>query len=1267
MIGQKLDEEAIFKVAREINSLEAQAVYLQQVCGDNSELHDRVAALLRVQAEQPGFLESPAAAIFTVDQPVTEQPGGRIGPYKLLQELGEGGMGVVFMAEQKEPVERRVALKLIKPGMDTRQVIARFEAERQALALMDHPSIAKVLDAGTTDSGLPFFVMELVRGVPITEYCDQHQLTPRQRLEIFVPVCHAVQHAHQKGVIHRDLKPSNVLVAEYDEEPVAKIIDFGVVKAIGQRLTEKTMFTQVGQLVGTIDYMSPEQAKLNQLDVDTRTDIYSLGVLLYELLTGETPFERKRLHAAALDEMLRIIREEEPPRPSTRLSSSGTLLSIAAQRHTEPKVLTTLVRGELDWIVMKALDKDRSRRYQTANALALDVQRYLADEPVLACPPSAAYRFRKLARRNKAALLAAVLVAVALIVGTVASTWQAIRATRAERMAETARAAEAEGRQATEQERNEAQKQREQAEANLQKARAAVDESFTRVSESKLLDVPGLQPLRKDLLEAALRFYRDFAFERSSDPRVLADVAVTYLRIGQLNGALDRNDDAIVAIRQALDIVEQLRREHPSDSESQRKLAGFCTDRRWAQRGTVVPRNPLAAFQTLLRLEAMWEKLAAEHPTTVAFQADLAAIDGSIGALLHWSGRQKEGSKYLQKATAIGEKMVRDDPDVPQYRSALADVSLQLADNQSANGLVDEALALTRRAAELGEGLVAEYPQVPAYRAGLAASLVGLGDRTASGQPEQAEKAYLRAGELSQSLLDEFPGHQLYLENWTTAGVQLATFEYARGNHAHAAEVLQKLLQGLESRAAGRFKEQNAREGLAFGCFYVAQRVPALPNQTAIAESLYRLALTLFTELSDEFPDVDAYAEHAGHCHQNLGSIKFGSHRLDEALPHYRTAVKLFEKLVADQPREKKYPHYLSGVYRTLSEVLDRQHNLPEALDAAESAVLLAPNESALRVRLLEVLGQIDVAERRQETLSLLTPLLDAKPNDAKAWQIRGQVHAALGETDEAAADFLQAIDLSDDPPWWGSSRKIVCRELAGLDNIFEKVAELRPEETTLWIGRAQYRALRSQWAEAAKDYGKVIQSRPLSDETFEYGALLLLLDDRRGYQQFCQELIARAGEPQAWEAYNLSRVCSIGPADGIDASRFVDWATLGLADRPPWTLTVLALAECRAGQFELAIKHYHESNTLPRGEELRARNFFGLAMIHHRLGQMDAARESLQQARQLFQQAQPTKPGETPKVHAAAEWIEQNVLSREVEALFQSASDPTRTSAKDR
>ena len=291
----------------------------------------------------------------TIDQPPLEKPGTQIGPYKLLQQIGEGGFGVVYMAEQTEPVERRVALKIIKPGMDTQQVIARFEAEEQALAMMDHPNIARVFEVGTTESGRPYFAMELVRGIPITQYCDEHHLTPRQRLELFVPVCHAIQHAHQKGIIHRDIKPTNVLVAEYDDRPVPKIIDFGVAKAIQQRLTERTMFTQFGQVVGTIDYMSPEQAKLNELDIDTRSDMYSLGVLLYELLTGETPFDRQRLRSAAFDELLRIIREEEPPRPSTRLSSSHSLPSIAANRQTEPKKLSTLVRGELDWIVMKAL------------------------------------------------------------------------------------------------------------------------------------------------------------------------------------------------------------------------------------------------------------------------------------------------------------------------------------------------------------------------------------------------------------------------------------------------------------------------------------------------------------------------------------------------------------------------------------------------------------------------------------------------------------------------------------------------------------------------------------------------------------------------------------------------------------------------------------------------------------------------------------------------------------------------------------------------
>ncbi len=391
----------------------------------------------------PGSSEetsAPGGTGSTGSPPIVEGPGSHIGPYRLLQEIGEGGMGVVYMAEQEKPVRRRVALKIIKPGMDTSQVIARFEAERQALALMDHQHIAKVLDAGATETGRPYFVMELVRGVPITEYCDRNQLTPKERLELFVPVCNAIQHAHQKGIIHRDIKPSNVLVTLYDGKPVAKVIDFGVAKATDQRLTERTMFTQFGQIVGTLEYMSPEQAEMGVLDIDSRSDIYSLGVVLYELLTGSTPLQRARLKQAAYIEILRRIRDDDTPKPSTRLSDSKeSLATISAQRKTEPARLRRLVRGELDWIVMRALEKDRVRRYDTANALARDIQRYLAGDPVEASPPSATYRLRKFARKYRPWLFAAAAFAGLMLTATGVSGWQAVRATRAEKEAQEER------------------------------------------------------------------------------------------------------------------------------------------------------------------------------------------------------------------------------------------------------------------------------------------------------------------------------------------------------------------------------------------------------------------------------------------------------------------------------------------------------------------------------------------------------------------------------------------------------------------------------------------------------------------------------------------------------------------------------------------------------------------------------------------------------------------------------------------------------------
>jgi serine/threonine protein kinase len=386
-----------------------------------------------------------AAETILVSGILEEKPGSRIGHYKLLQRIGEGGCGVVYMAEQEEPIRRRVAFKVIKLGMDTKQVIARFEAERQALALMDHPNIAKVLDAGATETGRPYFVMELVRGIKITDYCDQNNLSTEGRLEIFMQVCHAIQHAHQKGIIHRDIKPSNILVTVNDGVPVPKVIDFGIAKATQQKLTDKTLFTAFEQFIGTPAYMSPEQAEMSGLDIDTRSDIYELGVLLYELLTGKTPFDAKELIQAGIEEMRRVIREQEPARPSTKLSTMGAeeQTTVAKRRQVEAPKLIHQMRGDLDWIVMKCLEKDRTRRYETANALADDLKRHLDNEPVVACPPSHLYRCQKLVRRNRLAFAMAASVAASLLLGLGAATFMFFQEKEARVQAEGARQQEA--------------------------------------------------------------------------------------------------------------------------------------------------------------------------------------------------------------------------------------------------------------------------------------------------------------------------------------------------------------------------------------------------------------------------------------------------------------------------------------------------------------------------------------------------------------------------------------------------------------------------------------------------------------------------------------------------------------------------------------------------------------------------------------------------------------------------------------------------------
>ena len=449
-----------------------------------------------------------------------------IGPYKLLQQIGEGGFGIVYMAEQLEPVRRKVALKIIKPGMDTKDVIARFEAERQALAMMDHPNIARVLDAGATKKGLPYFVMELVKGVPINEYCDRNNLPTNERLELFQTVCLAVQHAHHKGIIHRDLKPSNIMVTLHDGKPVPRVIDFGVAKATSYQLTEKTLFTAYGQMIGTPAYMSPEQAEMSGLDVDTRSDIYSLGVLLYELLTGKTPFDGKKLRSAGYAEMQRIIREDQPPKPSTKLTTMGDeLTAVSSHRSTEPKKLGQILKGDLDWIVMKALEKERNHRYETASTFAADVGRYLAGDVVSARSSSLGYRVHKFARRNKKAFVTATTITLVLILATTASTWQAVEANQQRNRAREAEKLAGQRLVDVKKKHDRATKVESAANEALKETRKTIDKYVETVQNAELLKEERFKPLLRELLKDAMAHYINFIDNHEHDAKELYSLA----------------------------------------------------------------------------------------------------------------------------------------------------------------------------------------------------------------------------------------------------------------------------------------------------------------------------------------------------------------------------------------------------------------------------------------------------------------------------------------------------------------------------------------------------------------------------------------------------------------------------------------------------------------------------------------------------------------------------------------------------------------------
>jgi serine/threonine protein kinase len=721
--------EEILLAALEKKTPAERAAYLDDACGKHTPLRAMVEGLLQAHAEAGSFLEQPLFESATSgDQPAAvERPGTVIGPYKLLQQLGEGGMGTVFLAEQTQPVQRKVALKIIKSGMDSRQILARFEAERQALALMDHPNIAKVLDAGTVGEpvalacrgppaaqaagspGRPYFVMELVKGVPITKYCDEHHLTLRQRLELFVPVCQAVQHAHTKGIIHRDLKPSNVMVCLYDGRPVPKVIDFGVAKATGPKLTDRTLFTEIGQIIGTLEYMSPEQAELNQLDIDTRSDIYSLGVLLYELLTGTTPLQRKCLKAGAFLEVLRVIREEDPPTPSTRLSTAEGLPAIAANRGLEPKKLSGLLRGELDWIVMKALEKDRNRRYDTAEGLAADVQRHLADEPVEACPPSASYWLRKHLRKHRAGVLTATALVALLLLGAAVSTWQAVRATCAEESARAAAAAEKEAKE-------------------MALAREAETRAVLHFVQSKVFAAArprgqegglGRDVSLRRAVEAALPFVDQcFRDQPLIEARLRLTLGLSSLYLGDAHTAAQQ-------LQTARRLHSQHRGpDHPDTLASMNDLASA-----YAALGRDADALQLREETLALRKA----RLGSDHPDTLRSMNNLA---NSYAAL----GRQADAVRLHEETLALRKVILGSDhPDTLRSRHNLASSYAALGRRADALQLREETLAL--RKARLGP----DHPDTLRSMMGVANSYAALGRHADAGKLHEETLALQKA------------------------------------------------------------------------------------------------------------------------------------------------------------------------------------------------------------------------------------------------------------------------------------------------------------------------------------------------------------------------------------------------------------------------------------------------------------------------------------------------------------------------------------------
>jgi serine/threonine protein kinase len=1022
----------LFVAALELTDEQARQTFLDRECAGDAELRRRLEALLHANDEPLPALDRPLADVVP-PEPATvaeELPGNVFaGRYKLVERIGEGGMGSVWMAQQTEPVKRSVAVKLIKAGGDSKAVVARFEAERQALALMDHPNIAKVLDGGTTDNGRPFFVMELVKGVRITEYCDARKLTPRQRLELFVPVCQAIQHAHQKGIIHRDIKPSNVLVAMYDDKPVPKVIDFGVAKAAGAHLTEQTLVTGFGALVGTPQYMSPEQATLNNLDVDTRSDIYSLGALLYELLAGSPPFLRKELEKAGMLEILRVIREVEPPRPSTKVSTADALPSLAANRSTEPTKLKRQLRGEIDWIVMKALDKERSRRYETANGFAMDIQRYLADEPVLAGPPSAAYRLKKFAKRNKGPVLAAALVLLALLAGMAGTTAGLVYAEGKRRDAEAAQKAEADRAAGERQAKLDADKARQEAQRQRDKALQAVDDYFMKVSQNQLLKspLPGMQPLRKELLTAALKYYQEFAEQYGTDPRLQRELAAAYLRTGQITDLIDSPEQALPSLRKALALYEQLERDDPEDLAVQRGLADAEAALAWplSRRKGITE-----ALQLYERATARGEKLARAQLDNPKASHDLAVSYNHKALLLSDMSKPNEAQESYDRALALLKKLTDDHPDVAEYRITLAGVYSNIGEwrlysvHEPARALKDfeSAVAVQDKLSPVEAGDVTAQEFLAMHYCGIANCYYYLADK------EKSLAANQRFTGLLEKLARENPRVTRYQYKLAMAYVNLGQLLHSNDRYPEARQTFQQAIDvGVKGLAANPNEDSFAfATAQAYGsrCDLLVDDSHFQEAAADAEKAIYYMNLAI-----DAGPHVPSYRLYIGNYFHALGEAQWKMKQPEAAQKTWQRGPEVWEKFMKEHPENVGFKDRVAEKLLDLAMAQgeaglteDMRRSWRRAAELCDAVTQAKPDDLGFRTKLASraqkygklVLEQGRPEEAReavQKAVELQQFVCAKTPQSAPDLRLLAGHHVALTDVQVAARKSTEALD----------------------------------------------------------------------------------------------------------------------------------------------------------------------------------------------------------------------------------------------------------------